>query len=185
MQEPLIHESGRPCTTDNMSFVAPRIELEHHFKHYQAFTTDDDNIMSGFQRLAETKSYNRATVDLVLHILCNALSVSVDIMEEKSDGGGVKVINTLLKPGWKEVKPVYELHLLRRGLHYSYVTTQPASTSTSSEGEQHGSEWEDRQPGESVIQPWHIHSASRPRKVLKLVLPTRKTAQGEDKSYRG
>ena len=173
VQGSLIHESGRPCTTDDILRRA-RIELEHHFNYYQAFTTDDDNIMSGFQRWAETKSYNHATVDLVLHILCNALAVSINIMEQKSNGDGVKVINTLLKPGRKEVQPVHELHLLRRGLHYSYVRKQPTGISTSSEGEQHGSEWEDGQPGESVIQPWHIHSASRPRKVLKLALPTRK-----------
>ena len=126
-----LHKSGNRNYTEDGILEAGSAELSSNLSFYQAFATDGEDLEQGFMKWADEKFYNSPTVDLVLTIMCNALEISIIILEMRIDGAGkpLGVIETLLTPGRKGVEATGTIRLVKRGDHYTYVAEDSEATS--------------------------------------------------------
>ena len=81
------------------------------------------------------KSYARATVDLVLLIMCNALGISITIFEHiiEQNRRGKRVYQTVVTPGRQGVSVTNNIQLIKRGFHYNYACINDNSSSPGNE----------------------------------------------------
>lgn len=107
-------------------------EIHMHWQDYKHFSPEDEDILDNFHQYIKYKKYNTNTGDLVLSIICNAMSVSATLYMGLVDGPVVEVVQ---EP--RQSTGGIFLALTGYGLsaHYNAVVAQsneqPSASSTS------------------------------------------------------
>ena len=103
-----------------------RQELLANKNFFQDF--HNSNIGNDFDQYIRTGQYNSSICDLVVRLLCNALKISVDILQE--DSANNKVLKLTILP--LTVDKLYCMKVLRHVelLHYDTLVSKPTTHTT-------------------------------------------------------
>ena len=123
VSEALEWETGIARSIDHM-FQLVVLEVCDHAEYYQDFSPHNKNVVDEVIQWSMDRKYDRDSVDLVLNILCNALSIAITVVEEGRVQHSERVVVIELRqvPGREGAHSSSMITLIKRGDHYNFLS---------------------------------------------------------------